>query len=150
MGKKYKEIICPVCGISFSRIGQNTRSNICKKCYPKYRFAYNLVESAKYRANKAKSPYDLDVFWVLDRLKKCPYLGLDFVFGQTGKNYSHRHPLSASIDKIDPLKGYTKENCQVVSWWYNCAKQQFTNEDMYNFCRLVYENGKVHSEHSMP
>jgi len=31
-------------------------------------------------------------------------------------------------DKIDPSKGYTKDNCRVVCWWYNLAKSIYSDE----------------------
>jgi hypothetical protein len=45
--------------------------------------------------------------------------------------------MTATIDKIDPRKGYTKDNCRVICWWYNCAKQQHTDEVMLNMCKAV-------------
>lgn len=44
---------------------------------------------------------------------------------------------TASIDKIDANKGYTKDNCEIVAWWYNCAKQTYSNKEVYDFCKMV-------------
>ena len=40
-------------------------------------------------------------------------------------------------NKINPSLGYTKENCQVVCWWYNVSKQTFTNEEVLWLCKRV-------------
>jgi hypothetical protein len=45
--------------------------------------------------------------------------------------------MSPSIDKIDPAKGYTIDNCQVVSWWYNVTKQRFTDKEVLELCKAV-------------
>jgi hypothetical protein len=50
---------------------------------------------------------------------------------------------TASIDRIDPSKGYTKENCQIVSVMANFAKNDFTHEDMIQFCKEIINCGNI-------
>lgn len=47
---------------------------------------------------------------------------------------------TASVDRIDPLKSYTKENCQIISIMANYAKNNFSDEHMKEFCRLIAIN----------
>ena len=47
---------------------------------------------------------------------------------------------SASIDRIDSSKGYTRENCQIVSVMANFAKNTFTDSDMKEFCKQIALN----------
>ena len=110
----------------------------CDVCYPLYRQAYKLWYAALNRAKKQQIEFTLTVAWIFERLKNpCPKTGMPFIIGGGGQNFSDRNPYSASIDKISPNEGYTPENCQVVSWLYNCAKQRFSEEDVYDFCLKV-------------
>lgn len=58
--------------------------------------------------------------------EKCPILGIPLVpGGSSGVN----SPDSPSVDRIDPTKGYTKENCQVISNRANFLKNNGTIEE---------------------
>lgn len=133
--------ICPVCdeGIKSSQtIGRLKHS--CDECYPVYRRAVNLLAAAKSRSKRFSLECDLDLKWIIEHLKKpCPIMGSKFALNYSGKNYLDRHPLCPSIDKIDPLRGYLKDNCRIVSWWYNCMKQRYTDEVVYNLCSLFVQ-----------
>jgi hypothetical protein len=50
---------------------------------------------------------------------------------------------TASMDRIDPSKGYTKENCQIISVMANFAKNDFSDLDMKEFCKQIVENYKA-------
>lgn len=60
----------------------------------------------------------LDFDWCWNRLTenkfKCEITGKDFTWGS-------KEPTSLSIDRIDPTKGYTKDNVRFVCWWINTA-----------------------------
>jgi hypothetical protein len=135
------DIICPICGVIHNRAGKDRRSNVCEGCYPKYRCAYNLIAACQYRAKKQNLQFDLDIAWILSNLDKCPKMGVDFQIENRGKSYKDRKPYTPSVDKIDPKLGYTKENCQVVTWWYNVAKQTFSDDELLEFCKKVVDNG---------
>ena len=133
--------VCVECGCVFDRLkgGKATR---CPDCYPIYRQSYNLVGSCKNRANAKGLDFDLTVEWVMSQLEAgCPVTGEAYVFG-VGSDYSDRHPLTPSVDKINPTLGYTQDNCRVVSWFYNVAKQQWTDEEVIELCIKV---AKAHS-----
>lgn len=75
--------------------------------------------------------------------KRCP------VFGMILKNGTYGNPSSPSLDRMDPSKGYTRENIRVISWRANSLKSNATpleirllNNDMI---RLV-EMGNLSSE----
>lgn len=119
--------------------GQGRRNkDHCDECYPIFRRAYKLWYAALNRSRKNSTTFNLTVDWIFDKLKRpCPKTGVPFVVSGLGTNYADRNPYSASIDKIDPDRGYTIDNCQVVSWLYNCAKQRFSEEEVYDFCLRV-------------
>ena len=130
---------CMVCKTQHSNKGLNRHSKVCPICYEKYRLAYNLIESSRYRAKQNNLEHTLTMEWILNKLttNKCPKTNLEFTYTQNGKNYLTRKPTTPSIDKIDATKGYTPENCQIVCWWYNVSKQRFTDEEVLKLCQAV-------------
>lgn len=68
--------------------------------------------------------------------------GVRLTILESGKNYLTRNPNSPSLDKIDPHKGYTRDNVRLVCWWYNVSKQQFSDEEVIRYCQLVIQNNQ--------
>ena len=106
--------------------------------------AQAIVGNIKSRAKKKGIPFDLDWHWFMDRYERgvCEATGIPFEEPQyTGKKGA-ASPWTPSVDRIDPDKGYTKDNCQLVVWIYNLSKNRFTHEDLVQFCRafLVAES----------
>lgn len=48
--------------------------------------------------------------------------------------------MTPTIDKIDSGKGYTKDNCRIVCWWFNLTKSIYTDEQVYTFINTWIEN----------
>lgn len=66
---------------------------------------------------------------------KCALLGYDM-------KIQRDHPLSLSLDQIEPNKGYVVGNVQWVTWCSNRAKGDMNQDDFYRMCELaiVYRN----------
>lgn len=47
-----------------------------------------------------------------------------------------------SIDRIDPNKGYTKDNVQLVCAQVNMMKSDMSLEELYMFCEAMIKNKK--------
>lgn len=90
-----------------------------KKNDPTYR-ASRLLADATQRAKKNGLPIDIDLEWVSDRIVQgyCEVTNLKFDL----RPAVPARPFTPSLDRIDPRKGYTKENTRVVCWVYNRAK----------------------------
>lgn len=79
------------------------------------------------RALKKNVPFDLTE----DDIKPpdvCPILGTAFVKGT---------PYAMSIDRIDPTKGYVKDNIQIISHKANAMKQDASKEELIKFSQWV-------------
>jgi hypothetical protein len=157
--KSYKTLVCEGCGEEFlqhhakqrfcsdkcaRRIGQRVRLKTQPKekliaYYEAYRarapWRYVLM-TAKSRAKVEKLEYDLDKEWAISRWTgECELCKLPFVISKR-----LRHPLSPSIDKIDPTKGYTKDNCRFIAWALNAFKGTGTDEEMFAIARALITN----------
>jgi hypothetical protein len=133
--------VCNCCGKDYKVLGGGAKKKLtlCGECYPTYRTAYSLWHACLSRAKDKNIEFDLDMNEIHMTLAngKCVKTGHEFVIKEKGRNYKDRSPFAPSIDKIDPSKGYTKDNIQVVCWWYNSAKGRYTDEEVLELCKAV-------------
>ncbi|MFK5948397.1 MAG: hypothetical protein QM500_06470 [Methylococcales bacterium] len=47
---------------------------------------------------------------------------------------------SPSIDRIDNTKGYTKDNCRIVVWMFNLAKNNYKDTDLMKLSLAIVKN----------
>lgn len=140
-----KVVVCPMCGNAHESYGQTGRkSDVCSVCYDTFRQAEVMLAAIKYRSKKFGYPYDLDTKWLFDKLNQpCPRTGVTFNLQAKSPTMKDRPFDGPSVDKIKPDEGYTKANCQVVIWWYNCMKQRFSDKDVLELCKLVVTHGSI-------
>ena len=76
-------------------------------------------------------PFDLEPQDIKNILNlagsKCPVLGVDMEISKLG---SKNNDLTPSIDRIDPKKGYVKDNIIVVSMRANRIKNDATVDEI--------------------
>lgn len=65
---------------------------------------------------------------------KCKLSGLDIVIGYG----IEKHEKTASLDRIDSSKGYTKDNIQWVHKKINWMKYNFSETEFIELCKKVY------------
>jgi len=84
--------------------------------------------SIKSRSKKKNLKFDLTLDWLLNKLKKgiCEITGLPF----SEKIQRPAHRYAPSVDRIDPKKGYVKDNCRVVLLMVNHIKRDYTDEEV--------------------
>lgn len=111
--------------------------------------AYHLFKGARLRAKQQNWDFDLDVDFILHLIEKgfCPVLGLPFDLVRG--DHKHHNPLAPSLDRKNSNKGYTKDNVQVVSVWWNTAKGAWSDDfnkmalrravDHFEFRRFPWE-----------
>lgn len=92
----------------------------------------------KCRAKKLNLPFDLTLEHLTSIAPdKCPILDLDFSWGhQTGKILFS----SPSLDRIDPVGGYTIGNVRWLSNLANTMKNKATNQQLHQFADWVKTN----------
>jgi len=130
----------------------------CKMCYrKKYKYIHtqektiykrewtktlkwqtvSLLSNAKWRSKRFKLDCDLDNEWITERLKKwtCELTWIKF---NREEWYNKRaSPFSPSIDKINPNKWYTKDNCRIICFCVNMARSDWWDEVLLKMCKAV-------------
>lgn len=101
-------------------------------------FEHNLWSQAKRRAAREGIEFNIDKEDVIIPTY-CPYLGIELT-RTWGKG---QLPSNASIDKMDPTKGYIKGNIQIISRQANTMKSNSTKEELLTFAKnvLLLEGG---------
>jgi hypothetical protein len=97
----------------------------------------SLVKSAQARAKKFNLAFDLDESWATARWTgRCEVSLLPFAEPAQRTGYARRN-FFPSIDKIDPIGGYTKDNCRFVIWAVNSLKRDGPDEEMYIIAEAI-------------
>lgn len=102
--------------------------------HPRRHRANNILGMIRHRSKAQEMKCDLTLDWLHDKFVagKCEITGIPFDFDPPAKKGS-KPPFTPSVDRIDPTKGYTMENCQVVVWCLNRAKGEFDYDLMYHW-----------------
>lgn len=94
------------------------------------------LASAKKRAKKQGVPFEISLEWFEARFEdnggRCEITGIAFNLDRP------KHaPFGPSIDRIEPSLGYTPENCRIVCYIVNCARNQFSDNEFRQMCRAA-------------
>lgn len=146
---------CTDCGVekslsafTKSRSTIDGLSYICRACNrvrhaqwrdtPKGR-AGVMVSHARGRARKKGLEFNLTSEWLSSHLEpgRCEVTGIPFDLRATQNGGGPGQPFTPSLDRIDPAKGYTPDNVQVVVWIYNAAKGIGTHEEVLVLVRAL-------------
>lgn len=95
---------------------------------------YFIVKQAKQRARKLNVPFDLNDTDILIPTH-CPVLGIEL---QSSSDKSRDS--SYSLDRVDPAKGYTKDNVRVISFRANVLKNSNTIETLERLIDYIRSN----------
>ena len=93
-----------------------------------------LLQSRRAEAKNKKLAFDLTQEWAAVRWTGCCEI-TGIAFRSNGKRGPH--PFSPSLDRIEPSKGYTQNNCRFILWGCNAIKGVGTDEDMYEIARAI-------------
>jgi hypothetical protein len=104
------------------------------------RYFSQLQRGAKSRGLefKVSIQYIWDVFLKQERI--CKLSGVLLKFGSTAKGKSLEQ--TASLDRINPSKGYIRGNVQWIHQDVNFIKQDLTEEKLLDWCQKIINNAK--------
>lgn len=114
-----------------------------KKAYRRYA-ASDWGKYAMREVNRRSRAKNLECSITADWLNKqlepmiCQATGIQLVW--TGPD--RQNPWAPSVDKVDPLGGYTPDNVQVVCWAYNWAKGNWDPEVLSTLARAIIAKEK--------
>lgn len=145
------EAVKPVADFYRSKNRRVGIESTCSECLyekfntkPKRNFLRLMYNHCKSRAKKKEFEFDLvqkDLHDLFDRQEGLCALSsqpMTFIY-RRGKREFVRHPTNASLDRIDPKRGYTKDNVQMTTNICNHSKMDLTEELFVQMCRHVAE-----------
>jgi hypothetical protein len=96
----------------------------------------SMERQARLRATKYGREFTLPKGWMRAQYEaqsgKCAITGRLMV-----KDRDRHAPWAPSIDRLDSAKGYTPDNCRLIGYIVNCAKNQFTERELVEMCKAV-------------
>jgi hypothetical protein len=94
---------------------------------------YALYQSAKKRAKRKGTEFSIELEDIVIP-ETCPCLGINL---STAVDQAQDN--SPSLDRIDPLKGYTRDNIWVISYKANRIKNNATKDELLAVAKAVAE-----------
>ena len=129
---------CTNCGAMFLKTSKTV--TLCNKCNCERVKCTNprskMLQRAKGRAKLKGLAFDLTVKDIVIP-KYCPILGIELVC-KSGTSGGQKN--SPALDRKDSIRGYTKDNVQVISHLANMMKSYATNEELIKFANWVNKN----------
>lgn len=126
------------CGCSWYEFGKSRTSWKGHGEIPSTLFT-RIVNGAK----KRNIHFDVSIEYLwelfLSQDRKCALSGLDLDFSY-GRN--HHHKGTASLDRIDSVKGYVEGNVQWVHKDVNWMKQDYSNDYFLTMCETIVKHNK--------
>lgn len=103
-----------------------------------------FIHDCKRKSEKMSWPFDLTVEFLEELFEEqkglCPITGFEITLEGTQEFKKKR--FTASLDRIDSSKGYTKDNVWFVTLQANYMKSQLTMEELVNWCQRIVEQQK--------
>lgn len=90
-----------------------------------------MYNNAKKRALKYNVPFEIAKEDIIIP-NRCPILDIPFIIGR-GKDYLY----TPTLDRIEPEKGYTKDNIAVISMLANSMKNSASKEELITFSKNI-------------
>ena len=95
-----------------------------RETYYSEHYAHNMFVNAKARAKRKNITFTLTEEWIVEKLTedRCDRLGIS-MSGKGKRTFN-----TPSIDRLDPKKGYTPDNCRIICWGWNAFKGAWGEE----------------------
>lgn len=107
-----------------------------------------FVSKAKYRDSMKNYGCDITIEYLKDLWEEqngiCPFTGWFLILPKDSNlGFEQTNPANASLDRIDNDKGYVRGNVRFVAFIANIARQNFTDDQLKDFCKAVADKGKL-------
>lgn len=107
-------------------------------------FRWFLLSSVSRRKNNSKLENNLTLEYLENLWIKqkgiCPLTGWKLILPKNSNQWNEGNTIyRASLDRIDSAKGYLKENVRFISIIANYAKNNFTDQEVFLFCKAVMD-----------
>ena len=102
----------------------------------------NRLKSSKYRSKKENTTFDLDLDYLVSLYYNQKGLCAISKIPMTFNIYNGKNSLNISLDKIDPKKGYIKDNVQLLCFYVNQMKSDLNLNELVYFCKQIVENNE--------
>lgn len=151
--------ICTRCGIEkllsefhINSIGSQGRYSLCKDCRGKSRnLISEMLSGARWRAKEKKRVFELDKEFLLHLKKqqnnKCALTGVELNWDVMASKQGVCPKDRVSMDRIDSLQGYTKDNVQLTTIHANKFKSCWKMKDLLFFCKAILSQTCKESKH---
>lgn len=127
---------CTNCREMFKRTSKDTMK-ICPKCNNArvkcLSAEYKMRNRAQQRAKNSRLEFNLELSDI-NIPNVCPVLGVPLV-AHSGSSGGHKY--SPSLDRIDPTRGYIKNNVRVISHLANQMKSHADVNEMRKFAKWI-------------
>jgi len=91
-----------------------------------------ILYRTKYRAKKKNLEFSIKAKDLI-LCKKCPCCGITLIYFNSGKV----KPATASIDRINPLKGYIPGNVAIICLRCNTLKNNASIQEIFNILKYM-------------
>lgn len=104
----------------------------------RYHILMKILVGVRKRCRTHSLPYDLSTDYLMSLWDSqngcCYYTGVPLSWGVT----THQ-PDSASVDRLEPDRGYVRGNVALCTLKMNVTKSNRTEEELYQLCQLVLD-----------
>jgi hypothetical protein len=99
--------------------------------------AQEMIAASKWSSRRKGLAHDITRDWVIPKLKagKCELTGIPFRLEPL--DGGRQNPYTASLDRVDPAKGYVKSNVRMILWALNAAFNSY-GEEVYAEIARIY------------
>ena len=98
-------------------------------------FTWYLKQVRKREPRHQLSEEFLQDLWN-EQCGKCAASGIEMEKRHNSNKHKH-HLWTASLDRKDSEKGYTRDNVQFLAYGLNLAKNTFTDSDLWEFLNMI-------------
>ena len=126
----------------------------CKECQSQQNLGYRLelrkdyrgyinssVSGYKARAKELSIPFNIDAEYLIELFDRqqaqCHYTGQPLCFERINPKRNSPHLLLPSLDRLDPAKGYVKDNVVWCLYYINRMKNDLSQDQFIQTCRII-------------